>query len=132
MNVAGPWQWFLRNWDVATALALAVVFAVLGAAGGASDDLVRGSTLAVLGLIAAALTRVRSERESSDVKVTAIQTTLTAVAADVSAIESGTPWRILDCELVWDLATRDFAHFKKTREMHFYRNDVMSLHDWYG
>jgi hypothetical protein len=131
MSAAEAWEWFLKNWDTATALVIGVAFAVLGAVGGASDDLVRGATLAVLALIVAALIRLRSDRDSADGKLDRIDGTLTAVEADVAAQESGTPWRIINCELTWDMASRSFAQFTKVRRMHFYRNDVMSLHDWF-
>jgi hypothetical protein len=128
MSPGKAWDWFLENWDTTTALILAIVFAVLGAAGGASDDLVRGATLTVLGLIASALIRLRRDRDNANKKLEGIETSL----AEVVALDTGAPWRILDCELTWDISDRDFALFTKQRRMHFYRNDVMSLHDWYG
>jgi hypothetical protein len=125
-------EWLLSNADTAVALALAVVFGVLGTVGGAGDDVVRGVTLLVLGLIASTLIRLRSAREETKAQINGVQASLTALGADVAALESGTPWRVIDSELTWDMQTRDFAKFTKARKLHFYRNEVMSLHDWFG
>jgi hypothetical protein len=124
--------WAQGNWDTLIALVLAAVFAVLGAIGGASDDVVRGATLAVLALLATALIRLRSAREETKSQIDRLQGSVRELNAGVAAIDSGTPWRILDSELVWDLQSRELAKYTKTRKMHFYRNDVMSVHDWFS
>jgi hypothetical protein len=129
---ARVWHWTLGNWDTLLALALAGVFGVLGAVGGASDEAVRGMTLAVLGLLAVALIRLRGAREKADVHLADMRQSLDEHRVEVRAMETGAPWRVLDCQLTYDLESRDLARFEKWRRLHFYRNDVMSVHDWFS
>jgi hypothetical protein len=123
--------WAQSNWDTLIALTLAAVFAVLGALGGVGDDVVRGATLAVLALLAAALIRLRSSREETKSQINKLQASVTELSAGVAAIDSGAPWRILESDLLWDLQSRALAKYTKTRKMRFYRNEVMSIHDWF-
>src|SRR5437660_10644691 len=96
------WRWLVANWEVAIALVLAGVFGLLGALDAASEHLLRGATLGVLALVAISLVRLRSDRdkthslvEQTQSRANDIEQAVAGLRLDVSAIEAGTPWRVV-------------------------------------
>jgi hypothetical protein len=105
------------------ALLLSAAFGVLGVVNRASDDAVRAGTLAVLGLLAVSLIRLRR----SEAQLAPLQNAVD----EVLAIESGAPWRVLDSELTYDMERRDLVRFTKRRRLKFYRSRVVTMDDWF-
>lgn len=121
------------------ALIGALLFALLDVSGVASDEAVRAATLVVLAAISGALIRVltgrgriRSEIETLTGEVTGARGSIETLQAAVNAIEGGEPWRVVDSKTTYDMESRDVTRFRKWRLLRFYRNDVLSLYDWFA
>lgn len=129
---AGRWLWERVQESPESLLALfagSVIF-VLGIFDVAGTGDLAKATLGVLVVLAFSLMRLRSVRTEFEMRVASTES-IDRLREAVEAIESATPWRVLNTEIEWAITTRDGskATCKKKRELEFYQNEVMALND---
>jgi hypothetical protein len=132
-------SWVTRELDALVALALGITFAVLGLLNVVEGDALTEATLALLAVLALAIVRERTSRQSFVTGATRVQETVAKIQESIAKIEesvsslrTGMPYRVLMHEVAWELLTADgsFAVARKLMRLRFLQNNVISLYDY--
>ncbi|MDX6496670.1 MAG: hypothetical protein QOE17_2656, partial [Gaiellales bacterium] len=127
-------KWALENADVVIACGLGLVFAILGLANVFKGDALPEATLAVLSLLALALTRERLLREKAGGRLDDLDAAIGDLNQTVHALHAGNQYHVVSHQATWDITAADgtVAYAHRAKRLKLDQNNVLAVLDYTG